>query len=400
MGLISSTAPTNLLLWYLALPARTLAADKPYSTWMTDSFITRGVPPTRWYTEATFYRGVEAVANHTTTLPNAYLDFLTTSLDAVLTPSGLPRNWDTTDHQLDHIRIGSTLLYLHTTTHPQKPRYRTAVDFLHAQLTTAQKRTPSGGFWHKDPKYPNQMWLDGLYMAAPFYAAYTALFQPDNTTAWDDILLQFELVESHCRDETSGMLRHGYDESKRAVWADPETGASPHVWVRAQGWYLMALVDVLEWFPRQHRGWGRLRGWFLELASALRREQDGDSGGWWLVMDGGYPGKKGNYIESSGTAMYAYGLLKGARSGLFGEGEEREVYVDVARRAYGLMVDRFVARNGTGGTLNWEGTVKVGSLDGKGDYEYYIGVPVVENSLIGVGPFISASVEMERANLA
>jgi len=181
------------------------------------------------------------------------------------------------------------------------------------------------------------MWLDGLYMAAPFYAAYTALFQPGNTTAWDDILLQFELFEAHCRDKTTGMLRHRYDESKRAVWADQETGASPHVWIRAQGWYLMALLDVLEWFPRDHRGWVKLKGWFLDLARALKREQD-SSGGWWLVMDGGYPGQKGNYIENSGTAMYTYGLLKGARNGLFAE-EEKAGYVEVARRAYGLMVE-------------------------------------------------------------
>ena len=133
----------------------------------------------------------------------------------------------------------------------------------------------------------------------------------------------------------------------------------------------MALVDVLEWFPRENKGYGMLRGWFLELAGALRREQDGESGGWWLVMDEAGKGRKGNYIESSGTAMYTYGLLKGVRSGLFASvGEvEREGYVDVARRAYKGMVERFVARNGTGGTLNWEGTVRVGSLDGDGDYK-------------------------------
>ncbi|KAK0625807.1 cell wall glycosyl hydrolase YteR [Immersiella caudata] len=210
------------------------------------------------------------------------------------------------------------------------------------------------------------MWLDGLFMAAPFYAAYTSLFQPTNISAWDDILLQFTLVESHCRDSATGMLRHGYDESKRAVWADPITGASPLVWIRAQGWYIMALVDVLEWFPREHRGYGMLKGWFLELAKALRREQDAESGGWWLVMGREYVGRRGNYIESSGTAMYTYGLLKGVRMGLFeGTGE---VYLQVARRAYEGMVEKFVKRDGRG-MLTWEGTVRVGSLDGRGDYQ-------------------------------
>jgi len=355
-------SPTALL-WALTLP-HALAASQPYSTWMTSSFITHGVPPSRWYTEATFYRAVEAVANHTS-LPT-YNSFLTTSVSSILTPSGPLLNWSSTDHQLDHIRIGSTLLYLYTLT--SSPLYLSALSFLHNELTAVQKRTPSGGFWHKDPKYPNQMWLDGLFMAAPFYAGYTALFEPGNTTAWDDILLQFSLVEAHCRDAATGMLRHGYDESKQAVWADPVTGASPHVWIRAQGWYLMALVDVLEWFPRGHRGYEMLRGWYLQLAKALKREQDGESGGWWLVMDGEYKGAKGNYIESSGTAMYTYGLLKGVRNGLFEE-REREGYLGVGKRAYEGMVERFVKVNGTDGTLNWEGTVRVGSLDGNGDYK-------------------------------
>ncbi|KAK3346330.1 putative cell wall glycosyl hydrolase YteR [Lasiosphaeria hispida] len=382
------------LLWCGHVPA-IAAADKPYSVWMTDSLITRGVPATRWYTEATFYRGVEAVAN--LTADPSYHSFLTTSVDTLLLANGTFRGWDYKDHQLDNIRVGSTLLYLHTRT--QSPKYAAAASFLHNQLVVQQKRTPSGGFWHKDPKYPNQMWLDGLFMAAPFYAAHTALFQPSNTTAWDDVLLQFALVEQHCKDAQTHMLRHGYDESLRAAWADRAggTGASPHVWIRAQGWYLMALVDVLEWFPRAHPGYQRLVGWFRELAAAVKREQDPASGGWWLVMDQPYPGQKGNYVESSGTAMYTYGLLKGVRRGLFAEGEAAG-YVEVAKKAYRLMVERFVAKNGTGGTLNWEGTVRVGSLDGNGDYKYYTTVPVVENSLIGAGPFISASVEMELYN--
>jgi rhamnogalacturonyl hydrolase YesR len=209
--------------------------------------------------------------------------------------------------------------------------------------------------------------------------------------------LQFSLVEEHCREKDTGLLRHGYDESKKAVWADPVTGASPLVWIRAQGWYLMALVDVLEWFPKEHRGYEMLRGWFVELARALEREQDGKTGGWWLVMGEKYRGAKGNYIESSGTAMNVYGLLKGVRKGFF-EAEEGKRIAEAARRAYHGMVEKFV-KEGKDGSLSWEGTVRVGSLDGNGDYKYYTGVPVVENSPIGVGPFILASVEMERANL-
>ncbi|KAK3989054.1 glycosyl hydrolase [Cladorrhinum sp. PSN332] len=377
-------------LWATVLPTAS-AQSRPYSTWLADSIIsTNLVPQTRWYTEATFYRGLEAVYNHTSSAQ--YLSFLTSQIDPIILPNGTLKGWDYNDHQLDNIRVGSTILYLHTL-YPSVPKYRAAADFLHGRLLNHQKRTPSGGFWHKDPKYPNQMWLDGLFMAGPFSAAYAALFDKTKTTAlWDDILLQFELVEQHCRNRTNGMLKHGYDESKKAVWADKATGASPHVWIRAQGWYFMALIDVLGWFPKEHPGWEKLRGWFVWLAEAVKREQDIKSGGWWLVMDEGYPGREGNYIESSGTAMYTYGLLRGVREGLLDGGQ----YLPVAERAYKLMTERFVARNGTKGGINWEGTVRVGSLDGNGDYKYYIGINRVENSLIGVGPFLLASVEWEK----
>ncbi|KAK4171999.1 glycosyl hydrolase [Triangularia setosa] len=366
------------------------AVEKPYSTWLTDSIISYNiVPKSRWYTEATFYYGVEAVHNHTSS--PAYLSYLVSQADPILTPNGSFVSWDFKDHQLDNIRIGSPLLYLYTQT--SNVRYRSAIDFLHDRLLNHQKRTPAGGFWHKDPKYPNQMWLDGLFMAGPFSAAYAALFDPKNITLWDDILLQFQLIEDHCRNTTKGnsMLKHGYDELYKAVWADPVTGASPLVWIRAQGWYFMALLDVLDWFPTSHEGYKLITKWFKDLAKAVKREQD-ESGGWWLVMDEQYKGKKGNYIESSGTAMYTYGILKGIRKGLLEETE----YFGVAEKAYKLMAERFVARNGTGGGINWEGTVRVGSLDGKGDYEYYIGINKVVNDLKGVGPFILASVEWER----
>ncbi|KAK3319858.1 putative cell wall glycosyl hydrolase YteR [Cercophora scortea] len=396
MKLTSYFLPVSLIAGNSAL-SHAASVSRPYSRWMADSMIAHpgAVPATRYYGEATFYRGIEAVYNATG--DSSYRTYLISQMDAILTANGSFRAWDYADHQLDNIRVGSVLLYLYSLTHEAK--YKSAVDFLYDQLVNKQKRTASGGFWHKDPKYPNQMWLDGLFMAEPFYAQYNALFNASAVAAWDDVLLQFSLVEKHCRNTTTGMLYHGYDESLKAVWANPVTGASPHVWDRAQGWYLMALVDVLDWFPTSHPGRAQLVGWLRRLAGALKTAQDVKSGGWWLVMDAPYPGQKGNYIESSGTAMYTYGLLKGVRMGYLAEEEkEREEYVGVAERAYRLMVDRFVARNGTNGTLNWEGTVRVGSLDGNGDFTYYTTVPVVENSVLGFSPFILASVEMEVRN--
>lgn len=339
---------------------------------------THGVQPTRWYNEAFFSNAIFALYNATSN--HQYLTYLTTQADAILFPNGSIKGWDLADHQLDNIRVGSVFLALYsqvTGDNGARARYKSAADFLYDQLVNKQKRTPSGGFWHKDPKYPNQMWLDGLYMAEPFRAQYETLFHPPipekgGKSAWDDIILQFDLVETHCRNQTSGLIHHGYDESGKAAWvADKTTGRSAHVWDRAQGWYFMALVDVMDWFPRAHEGYERLVRYYTTLAQALKRAQDEKTGGWWLVMDEPYPGQEGNYIESSGTAMYTYGLLKGMRNGVIPERE----FGPVAERAYDGMVGKFVqvVSNGTekdgGGVLNWEGTVRVGSLDGLGDYK-------------------------------
>jgi len=333
------------------------AQDQPYSTWMADSQIKRGVAPTRYYAEATFYRGVEAVYNLTG--KETYKTYIASQVDAVLTANGSFRAWDFKDHQLDNIRIGATLLFLYLSTGQTK--YRTAATFLRGQLDV-QKRTRSGGFWHKDPKYPHQMWLDGLYMAGPFHAQYTQLFEPANTTAWDDIVLQFDLVERHCRNETTGLLYHGYDESGKAVWANPVTGASPHFWDRAVGWYFMALVDTLDYFPETHPGRERLLEYYTTLARALIDVQE-PSGGFWLVLDS--PGRKGNYIESSATAMFTYGWLKGVQKNYL----TLSPNLENSARSWGYMTNNFVAKNGTGGLLNWEGTVRVGSLDQDGSFK-------------------------------
>jgi rhamnogalacturonyl hydrolase YesR len=185
------------------------------------------------------------------------------------------------------------------------------------------------------------------------------------------------------------LLVHGYDESGRPVWADEERGAAPHVWSRAVGWYFMALVEVLQVYPESLDAYSRLKEYFSSLAEALVRAQDRESGGWWLIMDEPYPGMEGNYIESSATAMFVYGFLKGVRTGLLEEG-----YRTPASKAYELCLEKFVSKH-ENGTLSWEGTVEVGSLSSNGSYEYYVSVPVVQNDGKGAGPFIFASTEME-----
>lgn len=340
------------------LPA--VLGAQPYSTWMSDSFISRGVTPDRHYTNAVLYRGFELAYNKTGNL--TYYNYIKSQVDQFVDSAGnLGEDYSTSLYSLDDLRIGPNLLFLYEGT--QDERYKNAAGQLRAQLDR-QPRTPSGGFWHRKPTYPNQMWLDGIYMAQPFYAQWTQVFDPANATAWDDIILQFDLIEEHCRNKTTNLLVHGYDESKVAVWADPITGAAPHVWDRAVGWYFMALIDVLDYLPKTHSGYAKLLGYIQSLAVGVKASQ-GTNGGWWLVMDEPYPGMKGNYIESSGTAMFTAAFLKAIRLGYI----DRATYLGTAQKAYSLMTTKFVAENGTQSTLNWEGTVSVGSLGSNGTFE-------------------------------
>ncbi|KAF2472209.1 glycosyl hydrolase-like protein family 88 [Lindgomyces ingoldianus] len=377
-----------LSLALLTYASTTLAAPKPaqpYSTWMASSFLSKSQKIDRHYVAAVLHEGLQKAA---ILHPNSsLLSFVSSAVSSLVASNGTLLGWDPNFYSLDDIRIGNNILYFWDSEGRKEGKYKTAATSLRKQLDR-YPRTPMGGFWHRDPQYKNQMWLDGIYMAETFYATYTSFFEPENITAWEDIAHQFDLIEQHCRNKTSGLLVHGYDESKKAVWADPVTGASPHVWDRAVGWYFMALVEVLQVYPEKLAGYSRLKGYLTSLAAGLKRAQDA-SWGWWLVMDEPYPGMKGNYIESSGTAMFAYGYLKGVRTGLLDE-----EYRDTAMKAYELMVDRFVKRE-SNGTLSWEGTVRVGSLDQDGSYEYYIGVPLSENDGKGAGPFMFASTEME-----
>lgn len=350
-----------------------------------NSFISRGVKQDFHYTTATLYLGIEgalAVSKN-----ESIATWLKSQMDAIVLEDGTIAKWRYNYHSLDDYRMGNQYLYWYERTGEE--RFRSAADIVRRQLDQ-HPRTASGGFWHREPTYPHQMWLDGIFMADSFYAQWTRRFDAGNTTAWDDIAQQYDLIEAHTRNATSGLLAHGYDESKTAVWADPVTGAAPLVWDRAVGWYFLSLLETLAVFPPAHPGHARLTDYFKTLAAALKTAQDPATGGFWLIMNEPYAGAPGNYIESSATAMFAAGWLQGIRAGLLDKAE----YLDVARKAYDLLIDRFVKENADG-TLNWEGTVEVGSLSSNGSYEYYINVPLASNDFKGAGPFMLAAFEME-----
>ncbi|OTB07257.1 glycoside hydrolase family 105 protein [Hypoxylon sp. CI-4A] len=367
------------------------AASVSYLAWTADSFIQHGVKATADYGEATLYTGYEAA--YALTENETYVEWYRGQIDdAVVLENGSIRDWRYDYYSLDDYRIGNNIIWWYERT--EEAKYKQAADVIREQLNR-HPRTPTGGFWHREPNYPDQMWLDGIFMADSFYAKWTRLFDAENETAWDDIARQYDNIDAHTRNHSSGLLVHGYDESKKAVWADPITGAAPLVWSRAVGWYFMSLLEVIPLFPVSHPGRARLIKYFTTLAVGLKKAQDEESGGWWLIMSEPYPGAPGNYIESSASAMFTFGWLKGIRLGFI----DAEEYLEPALNAYHGLTERFVEANDDG-TLNWEGTVEVGSLNSNGTYEYYISVPLEENDHRGAGSFMLASYEIERLQVA
>jgi unsaturated rhamnogalacturonyl hydrolase len=262
-----------------------------------------------------------------------------------------------------------------------------AADLLRNQLKN-QPRTQEGGFWHKKI-YPHQMWLDGLYMGEPFYAEYSKAFdEPQN---FDDIANQFIWMEKHARDAKTGLLYHGWDESKEQKWANKTTGTSPNFWDRALGWYVMGLLDVLDTFPKDHPKRPELIAIFQRLMPAIVKYQDPKEGCWYQVMD--KMDGKGNYLEASGTAMFVYGLAKGVRMGYLDKS-----FLLSAQKGYQGMLKNFISTDEKG-IPHYEKVVLVSGLGGNpyrdGSYEYYLKEPIRRDDLKGVAPFIMASVEME-----
>lgn len=382
----------TLSLALLAGASTTLAAPnttKPFSTWMASSWRSKGQKLNNHYVQAVIHEGIQKAA--TQQKDAELLKYASNAISSLVKDDGTLIGWNSTYYTLDDIRMGNNILYFWNSEGRKSKKYEIAAKGLREQLNR-WPRTPTGGFWHRAPIYKNQMWLDGIYMADTFYATYTAYFEPQNTTAWNDITLQFDLIEEHCRNHTSNLLQHGYSEDKSTVWANPVTGASPHVWDRAVGWYFVALVEVLEVFPKSHPGYAKIKKYLTTLADGLKKAQDA-SGGWWLIMNEPYPGESRNYIESSATAMFTYSYLKGIRLGLLDA-----AYKTTAVKAWNLMVDEFVQYENNG-TLSWTGTVEVGSLSGSASYEYYVGVPLAINDGKGLGPFIYAATEIEKAGL-
>ena len=313
--------------------------------------------------------------------------YIKAAVDKYVGEDGTIKGYKADGHTLDDIEMGRAVLLVYRVT--QEPKYYKAAKFLHEQLA-AQPRTASGGYWHKQI-YPNQMWLDGAYMAEPFRAAYAATFQEPGD--FDDIAKQLLLMDAKMRDPKTGLLLHGWDESKQMAWADKTTGLSPEVWARAMGWYAMALVDVLDWFPKDHPKRSELVAALNRTATAAVAYQDKKTGLWWQVMDKG--GKPANYTEASASSMFVYALAKGVRMGYLPQRYEAN-----ARHGWEGIQNAFVT-TGPDGLMALNGTVKVGGLGGtpyrSGTFDYYVGEKSIANDAKGIGAFLLAGSEMAQA---
>ncbi|TFK97682.1 glycoside hydrolase family 105 protein [Pterulicium gracile] len=382
------------------LPQVALARPKSYGVWAADSIISRGQghgldnnnAPRVSYEHGEFQWALRLLYEKTGN--KTYFDYIRTGVDNIVQEDGSVLAYTIPYASLDPLRAGPSFMYLYEKTGAAK--YKKAADLFRSQLNV-QPRTPEGQFWHRST-YPNQGWLDGIYMADVFYARYTLAYQPTNATAWADVAKQFHLQWAHTLQYPNAtdagitqLLYHGYDSERTAVWALPDRGRAPHIWLRAVGWYAMALVDTLELFPRSHPDYAKLLAYAKFMFPKIRDAADKGSGVWWHIMT--EPGRAGNYFESSGAAMFVYASLKAVRLGYVSDADGS--IVKGMKKAYGYATSNWVTPLANG-TMDWEMTVNVGSLGSNGTYEYYIAQPIALNDLKGAAAFVLASLEYER----
>lgn len=316
-----------------------------------------------------------------------FLDFADRFLSGFVEEDGSIRTYDVEEYSLDNVNPAKNLITMYGLT--GKEKYRKAIELVRSQLST-MPRTPEGNFWHK-LIYPNQVWLDGIYMALPFYMEYEKRF--DAQKDCQDICRQIANVEIRMRDPKTGLYYHGYDASRKMYWAEPDTGCSPNFWLRAEGWFIRGLVDVLEIMkdlPMQAES-VHLQHMLLDLARALSKYQD-RSGLWYQLI--ALPELEGNYLETSGTALISAALLKAVRLGFLPES-----FRAIGEKAFYGIVDHRLTKNADG-TPCVTGICLVAGLGGEqhrdGSVAYYLSEPVVQNDAKGVGPLLLAYTEMLR----
>lgn len=320
-----------------------------------------------------------------TTGNRAYFNYVKAYADALIKENGIIHGYKIEDYNIDQINAGKMLFELYAETKDQ--RYEIALKTLRKQFDN-HPRTLEGGFWHKKV-YPHQMWLDGIYMGAPFYANYGKQYNEPKSI--DEAINWVILMEKKSRDPKTGLLYHAWDESKEQQWANKETGQSPHFWGRGMGWYAMALVDMLD-YTADHPKRNEIIKIVQRTAAAIVKVQDKKTGVWYQVLD--LAKREGNYLEGSGSAMFTYFLLKAVKKGYLDE-----AYLIPAKKAYLGMVDNLIKKENDGRiiiTPVCAGAGLGGNPYRDGSYEYYINERKRDNDPKAVGPFIMASILYEK----
>ena len=314
-----------------------------------------------------------------------YFDFAEGFIDYYVAEDGSILGYDVEKYNLDDLNEGRVLFELYNKC--GKEKYRLAIENQKKQLD-GQPRTCTGNFWHK-LIYPNQIWLDGIYMAQVFSTLYAKEYGGKD---YSDMLNQIENVNKYMQNNKNGLYYHGLDCSKSIFWADKESGLSKNFWLRSIGWFTVALVDIIEILDDDGAR-ERLVRIFKDLIESISAFRD-ESGLYWQVVD--QPGRAGNYLETSGSSMIAYAQLKGARLGVI---DSR--FLSLGKETFDGICARYL-KVSEDGELNLGGICLVAGLGPEnnlrrdGSYEYYISEPIVENDAKGVAPFVLCYTEILR----
>ncbi|WP_167956969.1 glycoside hydrolase family 88/105 protein [Anaerosporobacter faecicola] len=310
-----------------------------------------------------------------------YKEFIQTYVDSFVNLEGTISRYKRESYSLDSINAGKILFFLYKQT--KEDKYYKAIEYSMDQLRK-QPRTNCGNFWHKKI-YPNQIWLDGLYMALPFYMAYETVFNKKEN--YNDIINQFMNVRKYIFDDKKQLYYHGYDETKTMPWADPITGVSKSFWLRAMGWYLMALIDTMDVMSIEiFEAYKTLEGLFKEAVKGILQYQDKNNKMFYQVID--RSDVKENYTETSGTSMIAYAIFKGCRLGVLSE----ERYKKRAEEILASVIEqKLVEKDGTKVLTDICHAAGLGpSTERDGSILYYLSEEVAVDDPKGVGPFMMA----------